>query len=77
MKKRSIEHQGVECQRCEDPFALTLLAVGQSAIGNLPDPFPAWCPGCGYNGSYMKSSVRTYEENLQTRVGQGTLVQMH
>jgi hypothetical protein len=43
----------------------------------LPDPFPAWCPGCGYNGSYMKSSVRTYEENLQTRVGQGTLVQMH
>jgi hypothetical protein len=55
-----IEHPGLLCERCEEPFALNMLAVGKMAVEHLPDPFLAKCPECGHNASYPRSAMRPH-----------------
>ena len=55
------EHPGLICERCEEPFALNMVARGMVALENLSDPFLAKCPECGHNASYPKTAMRPYE----------------
>ncbi len=55
-----IEHPGLLCERCEEPFALNMVALGRVAFENLPDPFLAKCPECGHNASYAKTAMRQH-----------------
>lgn len=55
-----IEHPGLICERCEEPFALNMVARGMVAFENLSDPFLAKCSECGHNASYAKSAMRPH-----------------
>jgi hypothetical protein len=55
-----IKHPGLLCERCEEPFALNMMALGMVAFDNLPDPFLAKCSECGHNATYPKSAMREH-----------------
>ena len=43
---------GIRCGQCG-----RFLNTFAQAIPELPDPFPATCPYCGYSASYPKSAI--------------------
>jgi len=55
-----IKHPGLLCERCEEPFALNMVALGMVAFDNLPDPFLAKCSECGHNATYPKTAMREH-----------------
>jgi hypothetical protein len=58
MSEMGLARRGLECQHCQEPFALSEIGImSRHDVEKLPDPFPAECPQCHFEATYPKSSI--------------------